>query len=80
MSGSSDPDRFDPEEHADANLVWGIGPHVCPGRPLATLELRVLIRELLGAFSSIVLDADAPAVREVAPLGGFASVGVILGR
>jgi len=76
----ADPDRFDPEEHADANLVWGIGPHVCPGRPLATLELRVLIRELLGAFSSIVLDADAPAVREVAPLGGFASVGVILGR
>lgn len=64
----ADPCGFDPHGHAAANLVYGTGPHSCPGRGLATLELRVLVRALLDS-GEIVL-AGAP-VREEAPAAGF---------
>lgn len=70
-----DPDAFDPEANAAHNLVWGTGPHVCPGRPLATLELRVLVRHLLGA-GTVALDPAAPAEREAAPVAGYRTVPV----
>jgi len=69
-----DPDAFRPEENAARNLVYGIGPHVCPGRPLATLELRVALEEALAATTAIRLAADPVPEREVAPVGGFRSV------
>jgi len=74
-----DPDDFDPEGHAAANLVYGVGRHACPGRLLATLELRIALRALLAATASISLDPERPAEREVAPVGGWASVPVLLG-
>lgn len=74
----ADPDGVDPEANAAANLVYGIGPHVCPGRPLATLELCVLIEELLCAFPVLELDPAIPAEREVTPVGGYARVGIRL--
>ena len=73
-----DPDRFDPHRNAAANLVYGVGPHVCPGRPLATLELRVLTRELL--TRARLEPAAEPAEREQPPLGGFARVPLVLRR
>ncbi len=71
-----DPDRFDPQRNASGNLVYGTGPHACPGRPLATLELRVLVRALLsrGGVSS----GPEPAERERPPLGGYSRVPVVL--
>lgn len=72
-----DPDAIEPESHADDNLVYGIGPHVCPGRPLATLELAVLIEVLLDACS-VALCEGIPTSREVSPVGGFASAGITL--
>lgn len=73
-----DPDAFDPEGNAANNLVYGIGKHVCPGRVLATLELRIATRELLAATRSITLAADSPLSREVHPVGGWADVPVVL--
>jgi len=70
-----DPGAYDPEGHADRNLVYGTGPHVCPGRPLATLELRVLVRRLLRA-GTVVHDDARPAERETAPVAGFRTVPV----
>lgn len=70
----SPPDAFEPERHAAANLVYGIGPHVCPGRPLARLELRELTGALLAAAPALEL-AGTP-VRESPPFGGFRSVPV----
>ncbi|MGH1564303.1 cytochrome P450 [Mumia sp. DW29H23] len=70
-----DPDAFDPEGHAAANLVYGAGPHVCPGRPLATLELRLLVRALLAA-GRVTLDASRPPTREEPPVAGFRTVPV----
>jgi cytochrome P450 len=70
-------DRFEPHEHAAGNLVYGTGPHACPGRGLATLELRVLVRELLAA-GTLEPDARHPATREEAPVAGFREVPVRL--
>lgn len=66
-----DPEGFDPAGHASDNLVYGIGRHACPGRLLATLELRIAVRALLVGTASITLDPDQPAEREVAPVGGL---------
>ncbi|MBD9698401.1 cytochrome P450 [Flavimobilis sp. GY10621] len=74
-----DPDVLDAAGNAPHNLVYGIGKHACPGRTLATIELRTLVRALLAGTSTLVLDDDASPVREVAPVGGWASVPVVLG-
>lgn len=71
-----DPDAYRPEENAPGNLVYGTGPHVCPGRPLATLELRLLLRELLAATSWI--EPGGVTERELPPLGGFRVAPVVL--
>jgi cytochrome P450 len=70
------PGRFDPVAHAGANLVYGVGAHVCPGRPLARLELRELVRALLDAAPALAPAGDP--VRETPPLGAFRSVPVRL--
>ena len=67
-----DPDRFDPTGNAPYNLVWGIGKHVCPGRPLATLELRALTRAVLEATSKVEPDPRRPRERALPPIGGLA--------
>lgn len=73
-----DPDAFRPDENAAGNIVYGVGPHVCPGRPLATVELRIAVEEALAATTAIRLAGDPAPEREVAPVGGFRSVHVEL--
>ncbi len=72
-----DPDAYDPHGHAAANLVYGTGPHVCPGRPLATLELRVLLRAVARGHRVRLAPGTTPE-REQPPVGGFRRVPVIL--
>ncbi|MCG6568670.1 cytochrome P450 [Tessaracoccus sp. ZS01] len=72
-----DPDRYEPEANAGANLVYGAGPHVCPGRPLATLELRILLEEVLDATRDLSLPPDQPGVRAERPLGGWSQKPVV---
>jgi cytochrome P450 len=74
----ADPDAYRPHEHAPHNLVYGTGIHVCPGRPLATLELIVAVRALLGATALIEPAPDAAAERETYPLGGWRRVPIRL--
>lgn len=66
-----DPDAYRPTEHAAHNLVYGTGIHVCPGRPLATMELVAAVQTLLAATSRIDLDPDAEPLRETYPVGGW---------
>lgn len=73
-----DPDRFDPNGNADANLVFGVGPHRCPGRTLTLMELRVMLEELLSRTAWIDPAPDLPPVRETPPVGGWARVPIIL--
>lgn len=70
--------QFDPEGNAAANLIYGAGKHVCPGRLLATWELRIALQTLLASVQTIELVPDQPPEREVAPVGGYHRVPVVL--
>lgn len=72
-----DPDAFRPEENAPHNLVFGVGPHACPGRALTLMELRVAVGELLSRTEQL-LPADESPVRERPPVSGWARVPVVL--
>lgn len=54
-----DPDEYQPEQNAANNVLYGRGIHDCPGAPLARLELRVVIAELLAATTTITRSRDA---------------------
>lgn len=69
------PDEFNVEKNAGHNLVWGAGPHVCPGRTLSMMELRALTTTLL-ARADVHLAGEGN--REVYPSGGWAEMPVTL--
>jgi erythromycin 12 hydroxylase len=56
-----DPDRFDPDRGVSgaAQLTLGHGVHFCLGAPLARLEARVVLEELLARHDHLVLDHHA---------------------
>ncbi|MBK6289197.1 MAG: cytochrome P450 [Gammaproteobacteria bacterium] len=66
------PDEVRVERDSRPNLLFGAGIHICPGAPLARLELRVAVEELLGHCGKIEL-ADTPR-RAVYPANGWASL------
>jgi cytochrome P450 family 150 subfamily A5 len=61
-----DPDAFNPDRYAGDRrpprpiLTFGHGIHLCPGAPLARLQIRVAFEELFGRFISIRLAPDNP--------------------
>lgn len=72
------PDEYRPEQNAKHNLVYGIGPHACPGRSLATHELREALIALLLGTSALVPSPDERGTRALPPSGAYARVPVIL--
>lgn len=73
-----DPDVLQPVRNAGRNLVYGIGKHACPGRLLATIEMRIAVRELLASTTSIEFDPQQSGERAVSPLGGWARLPIVL--
>ncbi|MDS1309199.1 cytochrome P450 [Marinobacter xiaoshiensis] len=73
-----DNSRFDPQGNAANNLLYGAGKHVCPGRLLATWELRIALQTILTSVQAIDLVPGEPPEREVAPVGGYHRVPVVL--
>ncbi len=69
-----DPDEFRLDREPQLNLLYGAGIHVCPGAPLARLELRVVMEELLGRTRRIALLADQQPVKAFFPASGFSSL------
>lgn len=85
-SANRDEDAFEdaltynPHRDQSRNLVYGDGIHVCPGAPLARLELRILLEELLCGTESIEIadESEKPAtVNAVYPVSGYSVVRAI---
>lgn len=73
-----DPDAFDPERNGKNNLLYGAGLHVCPGAPLARMELRLLMERLLARTHDIALAPASAARRASFPASGFATLPIRL--
>lgn len=66
-----DADAFQPERNQWLNLLYGAGIHVCPGAPLARLQLRIVMESLLEHLRSIELVPGNAPVRAFYPTGGY---------
>lgn len=79
IAANRDPDAFEDAEavqlgrETDAGLVWGQGIHVCLGAPLARLEMRVALEELLARTRRFELVGEAPR-RTVYPSNGLSTL------
>ncbi len=66
-----DPGEFRWDRDPADNLLYGAGIHVCPGAPLARMELRVAMEELLRATTWIEPAEGEQARRATSPAAGF---------
>ncbi|WP_347330583.1 cytochrome P450 [Marinimicrobium locisalis] len=66
-----EPDRFRWGRDQSQNLLYGAGLHVCPGAPLARLELRVFIEELLAATGGFTPTPGRSPVGAHYPASGY---------
>ena len=54
----ADPDNFVLDRHPNPHIAFGGGGHICLGRDLGRLEMRIFWEELLPHMSSIELTGD----------------------
>lgn len=73
-----DPDEFRLDRDPSLNLLYGAGIHDCPGAPLARMELRVLVEELLEGTTGLQPATDEHAVRAVYPGSGFSRLPLLV--
>lgn len=77
IAANRDPKAFDEpgdvniERNTADSLVWGQGIHLCQGAPLARLEMRVAIEELLVRTKRIAFAGDDVPRRTVYPSNGL---------
>lgn len=69
-----DAHTFRLDRDQSKNLLYGAGIHVCPGAPLARLELRVFMEELLARTDEITLAPGSAPTFAVYPASGFATL------
>ncbi len=69
---------FAPAVNAQSNLVFGIGPHVCPGRELTFAELRAVIGELMRQTEYISPAPGEEVEAYAPPIAGWSNVPVVL--
>jgi len=53
-----DPDRYDIDRDTSKLVSFGSGRHFCMGAPLARLEARIALNELVSRVASYDIDAD----------------------
>lgn len=73
-----DPDEFRLDRDPDLNLLYGAGIHVCPGAPLARLELRIVMEELLAQTVHIGPVPGVEPVRAAYPASGFTTLPLVI--
>lgn len=69
-----DPEAYRLDRDPAANLLYGSGIHVCPGAPLARMEMRVAMEELLARTTRIDPIPERPPTGAVYPGSGFATL------
>jgi cytochrome P450 len=69
-----DADSFRLDRDPADNLLYGAGIHVCPGAPLARMELRVVMEELLARTTALQPVSDEPATNAVYPDSGLSAL------
>jgi cytochrome P450 len=69
-----EPDSFHFDRDPAKNLLYGAGLHACPGAPLARLEMRVCLAELLEHSTDIRLVPERPPTKAVYPASGIAEL------
>ena len=69
-----DPDRFDLDRDTSKLMSFGNGRHFCMGAPLARLEGRVALEELVARVASYDIDADAARWVHSINVRGFATL------
>src|SRR5690606_19051 len=67
------PHQVQPDRDQSSSLLWGSGVHVCPGAPLARMEMRIALETLLSIPGEIVM-GDTPPTRLAYPENGWASL------
>jgi cytochrome P450 len=55
-----DPSGFRLDRGRNRHLSFGFGVHACPGAPLARMELRVVLEELLRRIPDLKVEIDEP--------------------
>lgn len=70
----AEPERFSLDRDPSLNLLYGAGVHVCPGAPLARMELVIIMRSLLQHSRELRLIAERPALLATYPSSGYASL------
>jgi len=72
-----DPVHFRWDRDQSENLLYGSGIHACPGAPLARLELRVMIEQVLAATERVEPGVDSPTPATY-PVGGYVRVPLLI--
>lgn len=75
-----EPDAFCPHNNSGHNFLYGAGIHVCPGAPLARMELRVLLEECLASIDTLEPAAGDQPARALFPTGGFSYLPMIMSK
>jgi cytochrome P450 len=59
-----DPDTFDLQREGPPGLIWGFGPHLCPGMNTARIEMYEAVDALLELLPNLRLDPseEPPAI------------------
>ncbi len=73
-----DPDEFRLDRDPSLNLLYGAGVHVCPGAPLARLELTVVMEELLRGSTLLSIPPGTQAKNAVYPASGFSVLPLLI--
>lgn len=60
-----DPNSFNIHRSPNDHVTFGFGAHFCIGAPLARMEGRIAINEILDRFETIRIDYDKPIVSRV---------------
>lgn len=74
------PETFRLDRNPEDNLLYGAGIHVCPGAPLARMELLHFMEALFEKTRWLSVVPGKPGARACYPAGGYASLPIRVSR